>query len=107
MGDGVRGATDERDHVEGVVPGLLRAPAQADDELAPTGFGFRLRQGFELQAADEIEQRPVLGPDAGELHAPVAEAAQEQRARRIETAEVGEIERALLALFQRLLQRLL
>ncbi len=80
---------------------------RGDDELAPAGIGFRLRQGFELQAADEIEQRPVLGPDAGELHASVAEPAQKQRARRIETAEVGEIERALLALFQRLLQRLL
>ena len=47
----------------------------------------------------------MLGPDAGERHAFVTEPAQEQRARRIEAAEVGEIERALLALFQRLPER--
>jgi hypothetical protein len=49
----------------------------------------------------------VLRPDAGKLHSLVAQPAQEQRARRIETAELAQVDRAGFVLFQRLLQDLL
>ena len=52
-----------------------RALAELDDDLAPPRNRIGCRQRLEVQAADEIEQRPVLGADAGELHPLVGEPA--------------------------------
>ena len=68
--DRARRAAEKGDDVERVVPGSSRAFAELDHELAPARdvagtFGQRL----ELESADEIEQRLVLGADAGQLDA--------------------------------------
>jgi hypothetical protein len=89
------------------VPRLVRALPQQDDELAPPGSGFRLRQRLPLQAADEIEQRLVLGTYPGQFHPFLAQPAQEQRAGCIETAQIAEIERAAAMTTEASLQPLL
>ena len=75
--------------------------------MTPSGNGLRLQERLELQATHELEQRLVLGPNAGKFHSFVTQPAQEQRPRRIETAELAQVDRAGLMLFQRLLQDLL
>src|SRR5213593_3528410 len=89
-----RRPADKSDDIERVVPGLVRAFAKLDDALAPCGNRLRLRKRLELQAADKIEQRLVLGPDAGQCHALITKAAQEQRTGRIELAQPAQVERA-------------
>ena len=101
-----RRPADKSDDIERVVPGVVRAFAKLDDALAPCGNRLRLRERLELQTADKVEQCLVLGPDAGQRHALVAKSAQEQRARRIELAQLAQIERAGLLLLRPPLERL-
>jgi hypothetical protein len=89
-----RRAADKGDDVERLEPGIVRTFAELDDALAPTGDGFDLRQRLEIQPADEIKQRLVFCADAGEFHSLVTKTAQEQRTRRIEAVEPGNIKRA-------------
>jgi len=70
------------------MPGVLGALAQLDDELPPPWNGRHLRQRLQLEPANEIEQRPVVGADAGQFDTLVAKPAQKQRAGRIEATEV-------------------
>jgi hypothetical protein len=85
---------DEADDVECVLPRVDRAFAEPDDQLAPPGTAVDLRQWLELQATHKIQQRFMLGPDARQFHALVAQLAQQQRARRIEAAQFAKIEPA-------------
>ncbi len=73
------------------MPCIVRAFAERDDDLAPPGDGCDFRQRLEIEFADEIEQRPVFGADAGEFHTPVTQSAQEQRTRRVEAVKLGNI----------------
>jgi len=73
--DEVRRLADKGDDFERVVPGTIRALAKLRDQLTPSGNGFQSGQWLEFEAADQIEQRLVLCPDAGQFHALVAQAA--------------------------------
>src|ERR1019366_717165 len=83
MADEIRRLADKRDDVERVMPGFVCAFAQLGDELTPSGDRFQFGQRLELKAADKIEQRLMLGPDAGQFHALVTKAEQKQRTWRI------------------------
>ena len=97
--DRARGASDERDHVERVAPRLVRGLAELGDEFARPRHRGRLRQRLQIEPADEVEQGLVLGPDAGQLDALVAQRAKQQRPRRVEVVEAGEVERPRLSPF--------
>jgi hypothetical protein len=91
--------------VERFVPGIDCALAELDDDLAPTGTGYDLRQRLEFEPADKIEQRLMVGASAGDLNALVAQAAQEQRTRSIEAVKLGDIEPARWSLLRPFAQR--
>jgi len=55
------------------------------------------RKRLEVEPADEIEQRLVLGTHAGQLHVLRAKPTQEERPQRIEAAQAADIERGGLA----------
>src|SRR6266566_7426302 len=88
VADPTAGAPDESDDVERVMPGVVGALAKLDDELSPPWNGRHCRQRLQLEPTDEIEQRPVVGANAGQFDTLVAKPAQKQRAGRVEAAQV-------------------
>src|SRR6202011_2780521 len=97
-----RHATHEGDDLDRLETRLMRTAAEVNDELLPSRHE---RHVFQLQPANEIEERLVLGPHACQLHVFGTQPAEEERARRVEPAQAADIERPRLALLHPLAER--
>src|SRR5258708_24527607 len=82
----VERAPDEGGDVDRVARRVLRALAEVAHELAAAPDGGHLRQRLEIEGANEVEQRLVLGAPPRALHLLVDHAPEEEGAGPIDAA---------------------
>src|ERR1700752_4945527 len=98
MAERARSAADEGDDVDRIAPKIIGALAELDHELAPPRHHAWPGQRLALSTANQLEQRLVPGRAPGELDVLIAQLAQKHRSRRVQAAELADIEHVRLAL---------